>query len=259
MSKRLVFPVLALVAMSLGASFNGCSCGGSAQIGTMEAKAPEPPPPPPPPPPPEVKPEPPAPVQLKVSGKATMEGNKVKIPGDIEFDVDKATIKSTTQTTDVLTTLAQFMKENPNVTKLRIEGHTDNTGKDDHNKKLSDDRAAAVVKWLSTNGVDTTRLKSVGFGATRPLVTNDSAEHKAMNRRTAFHVEEIDGKAVPEDAAAAGATAAAGGTPAPVIGGTPAAAGTGAPAAAGTGPAAAAAVKKDPKKPATPATPKPAH
>jgi OOP family OmpA-OmpF porin len=266
MSKRLVFPVLALVAMSLGASFNGCSCGGSAQIGSQEAKAPEPPPPTPPPPPVEAKkPDPPPPVQLKVSGKATMEGNKVKIPGDVEFDVDKATIKNTPQTTDILNTLAQFMKENPSVTKLRVEGHTDNSGKDEHNKKLSDDRAAAVVKWLSTNGVDGSRLKSVGFGATRPLVTNDTTEHKAMNRRTAFHVEEIDNKPVPDDsgATAGGATPAAGGTdPGATAGGaTPAAAGSGTPAAAGSGgPATAAAMKpggKPPVKPTTPATPKP--
>ena len=258
MSKRVVFPVLALVAMSLGASFNGCSCSGEAKLGNMEAKAPEPPPPPPPPPPPEVKKEDPPPVkQVKSVGKATVEGNKVKIPGDIEFDVDKATIKSTPQTTDVLTTLAQFLKENPNVTKLRVEGHTDNTGKDDHNKKLSDDRAAAVVAWLGKNGIEATRLKSVGFGATRPLVTNDSAEHKAMNRRTAFHVEEIDGKIVPDDAPAPAAGGTAPATdPTAAAGGTTPAAGTPATAATMTKPGGKDAGKKPPTTP-KPAAPKP--
>ena len=257
MSKRLVFPALALVAMSLGASFNGCSCSGEAKVGNMEAKAPEPPPPPPPPAPPPAPAPDPVPVkQIKSVGKATLEGNKVKIPGDIEFDVDKATIKNTPQTTDVLTTLAQFMKENPTVTKLRVEGHTDNTGKDDHNKKLSDDRAAAVAKWLGANGIDGSRVKSVGFGASRPLVTNDTPEHKAMNRRTAFHVEEIDGKVVPDDSGAtaggttppADPTAAAGGTtPAPAGGGavtTTAAKAGGKDAAAGKKPAAPTAPKK---------------
>jgi hypothetical protein len=182
-----------------------------------------------------------------------LDGNKVTIPGELEFDVDKATIKDTQQSKDILGTLVEFLKQNPNVTKLRIEGHTDNSGKPDHNMKLSNDRAAAVVAWLGKNGVDTTRLHGVGFGQDRPLVANDSADHKAMNRRTEFHVEEIDGKPAPDDgsggSSSGGATAGGGTTPAPA--GSTAAA----PAGAGDKTSAAAPGGKAPKAPKAPKTP----
>jgi outer membrane protein OmpA-like peptidoglycan-associated protein len=214
MSKRLLFPVLALVTMSLGASFGGCQCSSEAKMGNqMEAKNPEPPPPPPPSAP-APAPTQDAPPVVRTVKNVTLEGNKVQIPGELEFDIDKSTIKKSPQSIDILNTLVAFLKENPNVTKLRIEGHTDNTGTADHNKKLSNDRAASVAKWLAENGVDSGRLHTIGFGRDKPLVPNDSPQHKAQNRRTEFHVEEIDGKPAPQDQGASGsATAGGGGTP----------------------------------------------
>ena len=85
------------------------------------------------------------------------------------------------------------MQKNARVTKVRIEGHTDNTGKPQHNMDLSQQRADAVAKWLTSHGVEATRLHSVGFGDTKPEVPNDSDAHRAQNRRTEFHVEEING------------------------------------------------------------------
>ena len=179
--------------------------------------APPPPPPAPvaatPPPPPPVPP--PAP---KPTGKAKIEGTHVKIPGELEFDVDKATLKDTAGTKDILNTLVEFMGQNAMVTKLRIEGHTDNSGTEDHNMKLSQARADAVATWLTSHGVDKGRLVTKGFGSTTPLVANDTADHKAMNRRTVFHIAELNGSPVTAsmgDNAAAGAAPAAGTTPAP--------------------------------------------
>jgi outer membrane protein OmpA-like peptidoglycan-associated protein len=134
-----------------------------------------------------------------------MIGNQVSIPGELEFDTDKATIKDTQGSKDILNTLSDFMKQNPNVTKLRIEGHTDNVGTPDHNMKLSQERADAVKKWLTDHGTDGGRLVTQGYGQTHPLVDNDTADHKAMNRRTEFHVAEKDGK--PVDAPSGGAAA----------------------------------------------------
>ena len=88
------------------------------------------------------------------------------------------------------------MKTHPNITKLRIEGHTDNAGKAKLNDKLSKARAEAVAQWLAQHDVATSRMVTVGFGAKRPLVANDSADHRAMNRRTEYYVEELDGKKV---------------------------------------------------------------
>ncbi len=162
--------------------------------------------------------------------KAKIEGTHVKIPGELEFDIDKATLKETPATKEILTTLIEFMAQNPTVTKLRIEGHTDNTGAPDHNMKLSQERADAVSNWLGAHGVDKSRLVTKGFGQTVPLVANDTKDHKAMNRRTVFHIAELNGAPVPASetndqatpAAAAGTTGTTTSTSATTPAATPA-------------------------------------
>jgi outer membrane protein OmpA-like peptidoglycan-associated protein len=198
MIRKFVFPVFAVAALGLAFSFNGCSCHAEAGTGAQTpppASAPPPPPPPPavvdagaPPPPP-----PPAPT-VAATGKTKLEGTRVRIPGELEFDVNKATLKSTPQTTDILTELVNFMSTNKSVSKLRVEGHTDNSGNPAANVKLSQERADAVVKYLEGKGVDAGRVVGVGYGATRPVAPNDTAANKALNRRTEFHVQEIAGK-----------------------------------------------------------------
>ena len=142
------------------------------------------PPPAPPPPPPEPAPPPPPP----------MVGAQLDIKGEIEFDIGKATIKDTPASQDVLNQVLKILKDVPALTKLRVEGHTDNTGSAADNLKLSNARAAAVVKWLTDKGVAPGRLLAAGCGSKDPVVKNDTPEHKAMNRRTEFDVEEMDGK-----------------------------------------------------------------
>jgi outer membrane protein OmpA-like peptidoglycan-associated protein len=211
MGRTQVYRLMAVAAMGLAFSFNGCQCSASAKAGSppQTATATPPPPPAPEPPAPPPAPPPPAKPKLVAVGNATLQGNRVMIPGELEFDLDKATIKPTKGNEDILNTLNEFLKQNANVTKMRIEGHTDNTGKADHNDKLSQERADAVAKWLSDKGVDKNRLISKGFGASRPLVANDTEEHKHQNRRCEFHVAELNG--APPDAAPATGTAAAGG------------------------------------------------
>jgi len=67
--------------------------------------------------------------------------------------------------------------------KIAIEGHTDNTGDAAHNKKLSGDRAHAVMKALIGQKIDKSRLSAKGYGAERPLVANDTEDNRAKNRR----------------------------------------------------------------------------
>ncbi|MDN3707024.1 OmpA family protein [Myroides ceti] len=98
----------------------------------------------------------------------------------INFDVDKATILEDGKS--IVTEIAQALKKNPSL-KITIEGHTDNTGDAAHNKKLSNDRAVAVLNTIAAQGVDKSRLAAQGFGAERPLVANDSESNKAKNRR----------------------------------------------------------------------------
>ncbi len=161
----------------------GAGCSAHAQI---SAATPPPPPPPEPPPPP---PPPPAPPKMK----GNFHGTKIDLPGELEFHTGKATIKEGPKNEAVLQALLTTLNDSPSLTKLRIEGHTDNVGQEAYNVKLSQERAESVAKWLQAHGVDAGRLEMKGFGSAKPLVPNDTEEHKHMNRRTEFHVAAIDG------------------------------------------------------------------
>ena len=142
-----------------------------------------------------VAPEPPPPPEPVAVRNATIEGTRIRIPHELVFAIDKSTFDDSKDPNKaILGTLLEFMQKNTHVTKIRIEGHTDNTGKPQHNQDLSQARADAVAKWLTDHGVEATRIHAIGFGDTKPAVPNDTAEHRAENRRTEFHVEEIDGK-----------------------------------------------------------------
>jgi outer membrane protein OmpA-like peptidoglycan-associated protein len=101
----------------------------------------------------------------------------------ILFDVNKSTIKP--ESMGALNEIAKMMKEHSDL-KFEIDGHTDSDGKGDANLKLSQDRADAVKTKLTEMGIDNARLTSKGFGATKPIDKNDSAEGKANNRRVEF-------------------------------------------------------------------------
>lgn len=98
----------------------------------------------------------------------------------INFDVNKSSL--TADGKDIVNQIAAALKKESSL-KIAIEGHTDNTGDAAHNKKLSNERATAVMNLLVSSGIDKTRLSAKGFGAERPLVANDSEANKAKNRR----------------------------------------------------------------------------
>ncbi len=82
-----------------------------------------------------------------------------------------------------LNAVAAIMKQDGDL-KLDIEGHTDKTGKPEKNQLLSEQRAKAVLDYLTTKGgISTSRLKSAGFGDTMPVADNKTAKGKALNRR----------------------------------------------------------------------------
>jgi OmpA-OmpF porin, OOP family len=71
---------------------------------------------------------------------------------------------------------------------IDIDGHTDSQGSDESNQVLSDNRAGAVKNYLITKGVDASKLKSTGYGETKPVADNTTAAGRAKNRRTEMTV-----------------------------------------------------------------------
>ncbi|HLY59418.1 MAG TPA: OmpA family protein [Terriglobia bacterium] len=105
---------------------------------------------------------------------------RVKVYG-IYFDFGSDLMKP--QSEPVLEEIAHVMRDNPDW-KLNVEGHTDNVGGDSYNLDLSNRRAAAVKQALvSRYHVDPEHLSPTGFGASRPVATNDTVEGRALNRR----------------------------------------------------------------------------
>jgi len=99
----------------------------------------------------------------------------------INFDTDKAVVKPESE--PVLAEMAKLLKDNPSLN-VFIVGHTDSTGSYEHNLKLSQDRAAAVVSALaSAHGIAAARMTAVGVGPVAPVATNDSEDGRAKNRR----------------------------------------------------------------------------
>ena len=90
--------------------------------------------------------------------------------------------------------LIDSLQRNPDILRLRVEGHTDSQGTDAHNQELSEARAAAVVTYLVSSGIDPQRLTPMGFGERRLLQQGDSDDVHATNRRVEFHIESLEGE-----------------------------------------------------------------
>ncbi|HCM76066.1 MAG TPA: hypothetical protein DIS90_06775 [Cytophagales bacterium] len=80
-----------------------------------------------------------------------------------------------------------MMERSPNML-VEIGGHTDSLGPDDYNQLLSQRRANAVKSYLEKLGIDSKRIKAVGYGEGRPVAPNDSQEGRRLNRRTEFTI-----------------------------------------------------------------------
>lgn len=135
----------------------------------VQAAKPKPPPPPPP-----------KPVRVKVMAKM------IQITERVEFETDSSTILSASHS--LLDEVVKALKEHPEIQLVEVQGHTDSTGKAAHNMKLSRARAKSVQTYLTEKGIDAKRLKSKGYGLTKPIADNDTDEGKQKNRRVEFHI-----------------------------------------------------------------------
>jgi OmpA-OmpF porin, OOP family len=108
---------------------------------------------------------------------------EIKILQQIHFQFDKDKIRP--ESFKILDAVVEALHSYPKI-KIEIQGHTDNKGSPVYNKALSERRAAAVRKYLTSKGVDSDRLTSHGYGMERPIVSNDTDQGRALNRRVQF-------------------------------------------------------------------------
>ena len=170
-------------------------CPAPAPVVVAEApppvKEPEPPAPEPAPAPapaPVVEAPPPAPPEDKGDKLAVLEKGRIRIRDQVRFATSKSEILAASF--PLLEEVASILKAHPELTRLRIAGHTDNRGARDYNIKLSQDRAEAVRRFLIERGVEASRLEAKGYGPDRPIASNDDAAGRQQNRRTEF--ESVD-------------------------------------------------------------------
>jgi OOP family OmpA-OmpF porin len=114
----------------------------------------------------------------------TVGEGRILVSERIYFEYDRDTIRAVSM--PLLDQLAEVVRGLPAGVKVRVEGHTDDSGNAAYNLDLSHRRARAVVEYLRARGVAPERLDYAGFGASRPLGPNDSAESRALNRRVEF-------------------------------------------------------------------------
>ena len=135
----------------------------------VAAVAPPPPAPAPTPAPPPV----PAPITIDLNG--------------VNFDFDKSTLRP--DAVAILGEATEILKRYPDL-RVEVAGHTDSVGTAAYNQGLSERRAKAVYDYLTSNGIDSSRLAGpVGYGLTRPIDTNETKEGRARNRRTELNVQ----------------------------------------------------------------------
>jgi outer membrane protein OmpA-like peptidoglycan-associated protein len=131
--------------------------------------------------------------------KAKIEKGQIVIMDKIFFDTDKATIKPVSF--PLLDQVAQIIRGHE--FKIRIEGHTDSQGNQDHNTKLSKERAESVRLYLIKKNIAPERLVSAGYGSAMPIADNKTHAGREANRRVEFHImdeEKKDKKPAGEDA-----------------------------------------------------------
>jgi outer membrane protein OmpA-like peptidoglycan-associated protein len=199
--------VTALLAGSMAA------CGGITQFSGHSGPVVGTPPPPPPAPAP--TPTPAVVVAPVVRKRVMVTAEKVEINEKIQFESGKALIKP--ESNGLLDEIAKVMKDATQIKKVEVQGHASSEGDAAGNKKLSDDRAKAVMAAIVARGVKAEILTAKGYGIEKPIADNKTDEGKEKNRRVEFVILDPAPKVKPAAATPAAATPAtpAVATPAP--------------------------------------------
>lgn len=124
----------------------------------------------------------------------SLDGNRLVLPGPVPFVTGTAELAPEAGPT--LDAAAAWMASKSYVSTVRVEVHTDSQGADEANQALSEARALTVARALVAKGVDCKRLLPVGFGETKPVAENTTAEGRAANRRVELHNAALKGIAI---------------------------------------------------------------
>ncbi|MBL8605027.1 MAG: OmpA family protein [Myxococcales bacterium] len=151
-----------------------------------------PPPAPAPAPEPIVAPAPaptPAPAPAPQHAEAHLNHGHITLEHQILFDTDSDHIQEN-ESASVLNDIVALLRENTQVRRVRIEGHTDTRGDARRNQALSERRAAAVAAYLGAHGFASIQFEPVGFGATQPVCQENNDACHDRNRRVEFTITE---------------------------------------------------------------------
>ncbi|MBI2416570.1 MAG: OmpA family protein [Ignavibacteriales bacterium] len=122
---------------------------------------------------------------VQIPANSTLETRNNWVLVGINFDEGKSSFRPEAHA--ILLNAAQVLLSTPDM-RVEIQGHTNNVGSTESNKKLSQARAEAVKLYLVAKGVDSSRLTAIGYGDTLPVVDNATPEGKELNRRIEFRV-----------------------------------------------------------------------
>ena len=116
------------------------------------------------------------------------EAGQIVILEKVYFDTDSATIQQ--RSYELLDEVAHVLKDNPQLERVEVAGHTDSAGDYGYNKQLSQRRAESVRSYLIDHGIDGGRLTAKGYGPDEPIADNGSEDGRAKNRRVEFKILE---------------------------------------------------------------------
>src|SRR5688572_20571775 len=124
----------------------------------------------------------------KVAPDGCVRKEQVIVLPNIEFALNRAEL--TPAGREIVEQVVRFMNDQPEI-ELEVWGHTDATGSEIFNLRLSQRRSAAVVQYLTDKGIAAKRTKSAGFGESRPLADNATEEGRERNRRVELNIRAV--------------------------------------------------------------------
>jgi OmpA-OmpF porin, OOP family len=127
--------------------------------------------------------------------EAKLEASQIVISEQVQFETGTAELRP--ESSAILDEVRRVLERHADIERVEIQGHTDATGSAETNRKLSEERARAVLDWLVARGVSASRLVARGYGPDRPLADNALEAGRAQNRRVEFHVVAVEPGAPP--------------------------------------------------------------